>query len=130
MLTEQDITTVEVGGLEDSAYVDKVDGLQTKTQSSAVAITSETDRVYTPAKGPSHPLVISEGGAPRFSIVRDKLDQVVVWNPWVDKAAGMADFGPDDGYKNMICVEAGAVNGWTKLDKGDAYEGAQTITLA
>jgi glucose-6-phosphate 1-epimerase len=95
-----------------------------------VSITGETDRVYTPAKGPAHPIVVSDSGKARFRIVRDNLDDVVVWNPWADKAASMADFAPDAGYKNMVCVEAGSVKGWQKLDKGDAFEGAQTITLA
>ena len=94
-----------------------------------MTITSETDRVYTPAKGPSHPLTVSVGGTPRFRIVRDNLDDAVVWNPWTDKAAGMGDFEPKDGWKKMICVEAGSVKGWQKLDKGDAFEGAQTISL-
>ena len=29
----------------------------------------------------------------------------VVWNPWVENAAKMSDFGDQD-YKTMICVEA------------------------
>jgi glucose-6-phosphate 1-epimerase len=86
--------------------------------------------VYTPANGPSHPVVISESGSPRYRIVRDNLDQVVVWNPWVDKSAGIKDFSPKDGWKNMLCVEPGSVKGWQKLEKGDAFEAAQTITLA
>ena len=32
----------------------------------------------------------------------------VVWNPWVDKARNMPDFG-DDEFKRMVCVEAGNV---------------------
>lgn len=126
----QDISSVQIAGLEDSPYVDKVDAAKAKTQSSdPVAFSGETDRVYTPVKGPSHPVVISEGGAAKFRIVRDNLDDVVVWNPWVDKAAGMGDFEPKDGWKNMVCAEAGAVSSWQKLEKGDAFEGAQTIYL-
>ncbi|OAQ76002.1 aldose-1-epimerase [Purpureocillium lilacinum] len=126
-----DINSVEVTGLENSPYTDKVDGAKAKTEgSSAVTFSGETDRVYTPAKGPKHPVVISDGGRPRFRIVRDNLDQVVVWNPWTDKAAGMGDFTPKDGFRNMVCVEAGSVQGWQKLDKGDAFEGAQTIFLS
>lgn len=57
------------------------------------------------------------------------MDDVVVWNPHVAKSAGMGDFEPKDGWKKMVCVEAGSVRGWQKLDKGDAFEGAQTIHL-
>lgn len=125
---KQDITQVSVDGLDASQYVDKVDGATTKTQSSSVTITGETDRVYTPAKGPSEPVVVTEGGKGVFSVVRDNLNDVVVWNPWTEKATGMGDFAPKDGFKQMICVEAGSVKGWQTLEAGDAYEGAQTIT--
>jgi glucose-6-phosphate 1-epimerase len=126
----QDISSVQVTGLEDSPFHDKVDGVKGKTQSSdPIAFSGETDRVYTPVKGPGHPVVISDGGAAKFRIVRDNLDDVVVWNPWTDKAAGMADFQPKDGWKNMVCAEAGAVSSWHQLEKGDAFEGAQTIYL-
>lgn len=54
---------------------------------------------------------------------------MVVWNPWIEKAKGMADFEPKDGYKNMLCVEPGAVATWQVLEPGDAFEGAQTIVL-
>ncbi|PNY20474.1 Glucose-6-phosphate 1-epimerase [Tolypocladium capitatum] len=127
----KDVSSVQVTGLEDSPYSDKADGMKAKTQaSSPVTFSGETDRVYTPTKGPGHPVVISDGGKPSFRIVRDNLDQVVVWNPWTDKAEGMSDFTPKDGYKNMVCVEAGSVQGWQKLEKGDAFEGAQTIWLS
>lgn len=52
----------------------------------------------------------------------------MVWNPWTEKAAGMGDFAPKDGFKNMICIEAGSVRGWTALEPGDALDGAQTIS--
>lgn len=71
---------------------------------------------------------VVEGGKKTFSVVRDNLNDLVVWNPWTEKAAGMGDFAPKDGWKNMICVEAGSVRGWQTLEAGDAFEGAQTIT--
>lgn len=72
--------------------------------------------------------MVTEGGSKVFSIVRDNLNDVVVWNPWTEKAAGIGDFAPKDGFKQMICVEAGTVKGWQTLESGDAFEGAQTIT--
>ena len=32
----------------------------------------------------------------------------MVWNPWADKAAGLADMG-DDEWTGMVCVEGGNV---------------------
>ncbi|KAF3764389.1 galactose mutarotase-like protein [Cryphonectria parasitica EP155] len=127
-LRVKDITQVAVDGLDASQYIDKVDGASTKTQSSSITITGETDRVYTPAQGPSEPVIVTEGGSKIFSVVRDNLTDVVVWNPWTEKAAGIGDFAPKDGFKQMICVEAGSVKGFQTLEPGDAFEGAQTIT--
>lgn len=73
---------------------------------------------------------IKEGGKAVFTVVRDNLNDVVVWNPWSEKAQEIGDFAPKDGYKNMICVEAGSVKGWQTLEPGDAFEGAQTITMS
>ena len=83
------------------------------------------DRVYT---APSEQAItVSEKDEGRFEITRDMLSDVVVWNPWIDKAKGMADFAPEDAYKNMICVEAGSVGAWNSLEAGDAWEGGQRI---
>jgi glucose-6-phosphate 1-epimerase len=125
----KNIEAVEVAGLEGAEYIDKVDALKVKSQPGAVTFTGETDRIYTPTKGPDAPLTISEAGTPLFSIVRENLENAVVFNPWVDKAKSTADFEPKDGWKNMVCVEPGTVTGWQTLDSNDAYEAAQTITL-
>ena len=68
-----------------------------------------------------------EDGKPRFDVVRDNLEDTVVWNPWKEKAAAMGDFEPKDGYKEMLCVEVGSVKGWQKLEAGDGFEGGQLI---
>ncbi|KAI1077323.1 galactose mutarotase-like protein [Whalleya microplaca] len=128
-LRVKDISKIQITGLEEAEYIDKVDAAKTKTQSGAITIAGETDRVYTPAKGPSEPVVVAEGGETVYSVVRDNLRDVVVWNPWAEKAAAIGDFAPKDGFQNLVCVEAGSVRGWTTLDVGDAFEGAQTITV-
>jgi len=124
----QDITKVEIAGLDQATYVDKVDGAKTKTQSAKVTITGETDRVYTPKGATQEPVSVLEGGRKTFDVVRDNLGDVVVWNPWTEKAAGMGDFEPKDGFKQMLCIEAGSVKGWQTVEPGDALEGAQTIS--
>ena len=70
---------------------------------------------------------ILEDGKPRFDITRDNVKDTVTWNPWIEKAKAMGDFAPNDGYKNMVCVEVGAVNGWQKLDKGEVFEGGMLV---
>lgn len=82
--------------------------------------------MYTPT---SNEITVLQGDKPIFRITRDNLTNVVVWNPWTEKAASMGDFAPKDGYKNMLCVEPGSVGTWQVVEPGDAFEGAQTISL-
>ncbi|KAK4042231.1 galactose mutarotase-like domain-containing protein [Parachaetomium inaequale] len=128
-LRVKDITTVEITGLANAPYHDKVDAANpSKTQpaSGPLTISAETDRVYTPVEDA---VTVTEGGKPKFRVTRDNLSNVVVWNPWTEKAQGIADFAPKDGFRQMLCVEPGAVGAWQSVEGGDAFEGAQTITL-
>ncbi|KAI9055149.1 hypothetical protein LZ554_000113 [Drepanopeziza brunnea f. sp. 'monogermtubi'] len=128
----KDISAVSVAGLESSPYSDKVAPRAEPYTSdgSAISVSSKIDRVYTPAGGPTSAVVISEGGKKKYSLVRDNLNEVVVWNPWEEDAANLADFSPNEGYKEMICVEAGAVKGWQKLEQGETWEGGQQVIVA
>lgn len=128
-LKVNDIANVTVTGLKGAQYIDKVDGAQIKTEpEEKVKITAETDRIYTPTDK-NAPIAVFQDGSKKFSIGRENLDDVVVWNPWIDKANSIGDFEPKAGYKNMLCIEAGSVKGWQKLENGDQFEGAQTIAL-
>ncbi|KAL2885840.1 Glucose-6-phosphate 1-epimerase [Ceratocystis lukuohia] len=128
-LRVDDIDKTDITGLEGAEFIDKIDPPPTQTQAGAVTIAKEVDRVYTPVGGPSTPIIVNEAGEESFRIVRDKLPDVVVWNPWTDKAAGMADFEPKTGFRSMLCVEAGSVREWTRLEAGDVFEGSQTIII-
>ena len=83
-----------------------------------------------PTSSTPAPVVVSESGESVLTLGRDGLEDVVVWNPWTDKSAGMGDFEPKTGWKNMVCVEAGSVRGWQRVEPGDSWTGSQTISLA
>ena len=53
---------------------------------------------------------------------------IVVWNPWIDKAREIQDFG-DDEYPNMVCVEAGHVSAPVILLPGTAFEASQILQV-
>ncbi|KAI9841330.1 MAG: hypothetical protein M1837_000763 [Sclerophora amabilis] len=129
-LRTTDIAQTTVAGLNGSSYIDKV-AADTKAPqeetNSALPISGETDRVYHTAGATDKPVTLLEHGKPRFEIVRDNLDDVVVWNPWAEKSAALSDFGPSDGWKNMLCIEAGSVSSFQKLEPGDTFEGGQII---
>lgn len=86
-----------VEGLKGIQYKDKVTALEATEENTELAIVSKVDRVYANA---SDTIVVKSGGSPLYRVERTNLEDVVIWNPWGD-AVGMADFGPDDGYKNM-----------------------------
>ncbi|KAJ5090789.1 hypothetical protein N7532_009473 [Penicillium argentinense] len=122
-------TYFDIGNLESKTYVDKTrNAISQSETSAALAITEETDRVYQDLD-PAKPIIVSsaEDDKTIFSITREGLTDMVVWNPWIEKAKGMADFGPDEAYKKMLCVEAGSVSAWQTLEAGDAWEGGQSI---
>lgn len=103
--------------------VDRGD-MEVQPRQVSITFDKETDRVYTKA---GKPITILEKDKPRFEVKRDALGDVVIWNPWEEKVKGMADFAPADGYKSMVCVEAGSVGQWLTLEGGDTWEGGQRI---
>jgi glucose-6-phosphate 1-epimerase len=97
-----DINRVRVSGLDGIEYLDKVDNSVRKTQSGPVIIDGEVDRIYTDVTGE---LVIEDEALGRkIHIKSEGCSTAVIWNPWIDIAASMADFDDDD-YRKMICVE-------------------------
>tara|TARA_R110002003_G_scaffold357_11_gene19165 strand:- start:7323 stop:7709 length:387 start_codon:yes stop_codon:yes gene_type:complete len=122
----QDISKVSVTGLLGTEYIDKVlDAKPFEQKDNAIRFTGEVDRVYKSI--PQDTTSILEDGKPRFDVIRDNVKDTVTWNPWIEKAKAMGDFSPDDGYKNMVCVEIGAVDGWQRLEKGEVWEGGQLV---
>jgi len=102
-----DISAVSVTGLKGADYLDKVDGFARKTERSEhIKFSRETDSVYlnTPNAVEIHDSKLQR----RIRIEKSGSLSTVVWNPWVDKAQQMPDFGNDE-YRQMVCVESGNV---------------------
>jgi len=101
-------------------YKDKVAGAESTESSDELKIEGEVDRVYKSVPGA---VIIKDSGKEIFTVEKRGLDDIVVWNPSTG-ASKMADFSPADGYKNMICVEAGSVAEWHTLEPGATWEGS------
>ena len=101
------ISNIMIKGLENCPYIDKLDQDRRKVQDGAVSFKSETDRIYLE---PKDDCIIEDGGmGRRINISKNGSRTTVVWNPWIDKARKMKDFG-DDEYKRMVCVETANAN--------------------
>jgi len=98
-----DCRQVEVTGLEQSSYLDKVVEFDRLPASGElITFNSEVDRIYDQNVGE---IQIHDLGLNRtITITSDGSASAIVWNPWLEKSKAMADFG-DDEYNRMICVE-------------------------
>ena len=105
-----DVANVNIRGLENCAYLDKVQDFTHCTQNGRIVIDSEVDRVYI---NTGADCVIEDKGMKRaIRIAKQGSLSTVVWNPWQEKADKMGDMG-ENGYRNMVCVESG--NAWDNV---------------
>ena len=127
-----DARGVEVTGLEDAAYLDKIDGGTRKPATGMpIRFAGETDRVYGATQ---NAVTLHDPGgeavpARRIVVAKEGGASTVVWNPWAEKAARMDDFG-DDEWTRMCCIESAAVgdDAWT-LTAGETRTLAAEISV-
>ncbi len=118
-LTIGDVNQVRVLGLADKTYLDKADGGAEKTQSGAIAISEETDRIYLDV--PPELVVEDSTLGRRIRIATSGSHTAIVWNPWKEISMKMADLAEQD-YQRFICVEtANAENEVIEISPGSDY---------
>lgn len=125
----QDVREITITGLEDTEYLDKVTGFTRRRQSQdPIRITGETDRIYLNTRTACQ---IHDPGLKRTLTIRKTgSDATVVWNPWIDKARAMPDFG-DLEWPGMVCVETCNVNQHTRtLAPGESHTMTATIEVS
>ena len=104
-LAVADIERTQVIGLEGTEYLDAVPGQEgLKHQRGPLRFSEQTDRIYI---SDGQVQVVDEVASRTITVAKGGSGATVVWNPWADGAAGMADFG-DDEWRTMLCVEAAA----------------------
>jgi glucose-6-phosphate 1-epimerase len=105
-----DVANITIRGLEDCAYLDKVQDFARFTQRDGIVFENEVDRVYI---NTAADCVIEDKGLKRaIRIAKQGSLSTVVWNPWTEKADKMGDFG-ENGHRGMVCVESG--NAWDNV---------------
>ncbi|KAJ2781160.1 hypothetical protein GGI15_003302 [Coemansia interrupta] len=120
-----DIGRVVVEGLEGVAYDDKVSGeVGVREARGEVGVAANEDRVYRDVQGN---VVVRERGGASVEVRRFNFKDVVLWNPWEQKAREMGDFA-DDEYHRMVCVEAGTVASSIALKPGQTISCGQLLT--
>ena len=99
---------VRVRGLDQAMYLDNTDGNREKIQSGDVVFVGAADKAFLNAHG----AVELVDPATHRALRTDKENSAttVVWNPWQQGAASLADLG-DDEWRTMACVEASNILG-------------------
>jgi glucose-6-phosphate 1-epimerase len=104
----QYVREIEIAGLEGTDYLDKVDAMTRKNQGPGpIRFTGETDRIYLDTQATC--TIHDPGRRRRIVISKTGSNATVVWNPWVDRARALPDFG-DLEWPEMVCVETCNVN--------------------
>ena len=121
-----DIACVRLQGLRGTRVRDHLrggaEGLEARDE---ITFDRETDQVHLDASGPL--TLRDEAGGRVIVISQTNMADAVVWNPWIDKARALPDFG-DNEYQRMVCVETGRIATPVRLDPGQTWEGVTTFT--
>lgn len=101
-----DIAEISVTGLDGRAYINQLQPGSLAVQAGAIGVSGEVDRVYQHSDGE---VAVTDGARSRIiRVTKAGSRSTVVWNPGSEKAARLGDLG-DDGYRRMVCIEAGNV---------------------
>ncbi|MDR3573616.1 MAG: D-hexose-6-phosphate mutarotase [Anaerolineaceae bacterium] len=122
-LRVDDIQETTVEGLGGRKYLDSAGGKVGRVQEDAgLSFNGEVDRIYFDA--PTDLKVIEKNNT--TEVIMHGFQDVVVWNPWVNGGAALADL-EEQGYKRMVCVEAVVIGRPVVLDAGNIWRGFQRL---
>ncbi|MBT9494225.1 MAG: D-hexose-6-phosphate mutarotase [Paucibacter sp.] len=127
-LRVSDLDSTSLQGLTALRYWDSADEMEKVQRVDLLLPAGNLDRIYHRVR---EDLTLRERLATterRLQIRQQGFDDAVVWNPGAEKCAALADM-PADGYQQMLCVEAAAIETPLRLAAGESWAGMQTLTL-
>lgn len=122
-----DVRRVRVEGVEGVRYLERrLDEAERVEGDEPLRIRGETDRVY--LRAPDRLRLHDEALERTVVVEKEGFADVVVWNPWVDKARSLEDFGNEE-YTSVLCIEPANVNEPIHLDPGEEWSGMQRVRV-
>ena len=119
---------VRVRGLDQVTYLDNTDGNREKIQAGDVVFGGATDNAYLNAHGAVE--LVDPVTHRTLRTDKENSATTVVWNPWQQGAASLADLG-DDEWQRIACVEASNILGTAvSLAPGQQHTMRATLSLA
>ncbi len=117
------IEDVHIKGLDGKPYFDALSGTS-HVQAGDITIDKEVDRVYQKADRQIKLVDIDRV----ITLENEGSDSLIIWNPWIEKCAGMSAMKPDS-YMTMLCIEtANAREDRQMVEAGEAHMLKAVIT--
>ncbi|MFQ6575235.1 D-hexose-6-phosphate mutarotase [Pseudomonas sp. UM16] len=101
-----DVREVQVEGVDGLGYIETLADWEQHTQEGDLDFAGETDRIYLQA--PAQLAIVDKAWNRRIRLSSSGSHSAVIWNPWTDRAAQLADMA-DDGWQRMLCIETANV---------------------
>lgn len=101
-----DVREVQVEGVDGLSYIETLAEWEQRTQQGDLEFAGETDRIYLQA--PEQLSIVDKAWNRRIRLSSSGSRSAVIWNPWTDRAAELADMA-DDGWQRMLCIETANV---------------------
>lgn len=95
------IEQISIEGLDGSTYFDQLSKIQQR-QTGPIQFTEELDRIYLDTTDAC--TIVDPVWQRKIVVEKQGSRSTVVWNPWIEKAKRLADFGDED-YRGMVCIE-------------------------
>ena len=123
-----DASKARVEGLKGTKYLDSLKKREKFDETGdAVTFAEEVDRIYLAT--PDALQIVDPTGGKTVTLAKTGLPDAVVWNPWVDKSRATGDLGDED-YKEMVCVEAAAIDTPVVVHAGETWTCRQKLSVS
>jgi len=123
-----DVRHAAITGLEGAVYLDKRDeGRQKTAPEGPLQLTAFSDRVFPHSTADT--AIRDEGNQRVIHIAKQNSATTVVWNPWAEGAAPLADLG-DEEWPHFLCVEtANTASDAIELAAGETHTVTAEISI-
>lgn len=101
-----DIEQVRIVNLDGADYLDTVGEPKMRKQKGPLVFRGEVDAMY---ESSNSVLLVDDLSGRTLLIEKSGSPTTVVWNPWKEKSAALADL-PDEGYRKFCCIESAIAN--------------------
>jgi glucose-6-phosphate 1-epimerase len=121
------IHQARVRGLDAVTYLDNTDGNKSKRQDGSLALAGPTDNAYLDTELAAE--IFDPVVHRRLRTEKLHSSTTIVWNPWQQGAAALADLGNDE-WQQMLCVEAGnIISAAVSLAPGEEHTMRSTLSV-